>query len=219
LDYDVCIKLFKASGFLYAEPLVMGTLQDVLNFSLGFESTLPGRLGLPLLPNNVAEGVVIKPVHTTMLESKLGMKRVIFKRKVDGFTERQLRPRDFKKDEKQSYPGGVPDQLDRQLLKYEMLALVTEQRIVNTISKLGQPSSDGSTGPSWEEISSALVNDVVAELRADEELWGKFTSISKQSKRGLMMEVKEDCNLTVEGYKCSVQDQRTSPSPENTSCD
>ena len=34
-------------------------------------------------------------------------------------------------------------------LKYEMLALITEQRIVNTVSKLGRPSVPAqSTGPS-----------------------------------------------------------------------
>ena len=168
----------------------------MLNFPLGFESTLPAKLGLPQLPNNTAEGIVIKPVHTAVLESKGAMKRVIFKRKVDGFAERKPRCEDFRAKHKQGC------QQNYQLLKYEMLALVTEQRVVNTISKLGQPSVGGG-GPSWDEIRSALISDVMEELKTDEALWGTFISMSKHYKGVIMTEIKEDCKQMTEYYRAS----------------
>lgn len=168
----------------------------MLCYPLGFESTIPAKLGLPLLPNNIAEGIVVKPLHTAVLECKKGMERVIFKRKVEGFAEKKRRWKVPKV--KQGFPNDADEY---QLLKYEMLALVTEQRLVNTISKLGQPETDESTGPSWQEIQSALITDIIAELKTDEELWGKFIRMSKQFKGMLMTEIKDDCNTTIEEYK------------------
>lgn len=163
----------------------------MVNFPLGFDSTIPAKLGLPPIPNNVAEGIVIKPLHDVVLESKQGMKRVIFKRKVEGFAERK--PRRMEKSEKGLLTNG-------ELLKYEMLALVTEQRLVNTISKLGQPSTDKGTNPSWNEIQSALTADVLDEFKTDEELWEKFISMPKHHKGKLIAEMKEDCERTIEEY-------------------
>lgn len=193
MDYDKCIELFKSSGFLYAEPLVIGTLQDMVNFPLGFESTIPAKLGLPPLPGNIAEGIVVKPLHDVMLESKKVMKRVIFKRKVEGFAERKPRHKDFEGKSEKGSPAN------EEVLKYEVLALVTEQRLVNTISKLGQPSPEG-TDPSWEEIHSALTADVLAEFKTDKELWEQFISMSKHHKGMLIAEMKEDCDRTIEEY-------------------
>lgn len=200
MDYNKSMKLFKSSGFLYAEPLVAGTLQDVTNFPLGFDSTIPKRLGLPLLSSNIAEGVVIRPLSNTSVTTKKGEERVIFKRKVDGFRERKPRG--------QIQRIGSTQPIEYQVeLKYEMLALITEQRVVNTVSKLGQPSENPAqsrTGPSWEDVETALVKDVMDELKLDKELWEKFNKMPKPSKSILMTEMKEDCNRTVEEYKCSI---------------
>ena len=137
--------LFRESGFFYAEPLATGTLQDMISYPLGFESTLPRRFGLPALDKpNVAEGIVIKPVKNTILDTKKGPKRVIFKRKVDGFAEVKPKGRADQGYKKQAATSGswTPDnaQADFELLRYEMLALITTQRVVNVISKLGLPA-------------------------------------------------------------------------------
>lgn len=85
-----------------------------------------------------------------------------------------------------------------------MLALVTEQRVVNTISKLGQPLVEGDNGPSWEGIQDALVHDIMEELKTDEELWRKFISMLKHYKGEIMTEIKQDCKQIMEDYiqKC-----------------
>lgn len=139
------MELFKQSGFLYAEPLAMGTLQDMISYPLGFESKLPAKFGLPPLDKpNIAEGIVIKPIKDVFVESKKGPKRVIFKRKVEGFAEVKPRGRERVANgyRKQIEPTWTPnsDGQNFELLRYEMLALITTQRVVNVVSKLGRPS-------------------------------------------------------------------------------
>ena len=202
MDYDICMELFKSCGFLYAEPLATGNLQDMIIFPLGFDSTIPPKLGLPPLPTNVAEGIVVKPLKNVQVESKGGMKRVIFKRKVKNFCERKIRREEKKK-------LSLPDtnsQMEYTSLKYEILALITPQRIVNTISKLGLPNKEctNSSDPSWKDIESGLMADVIAELKLDDDEWEKFNTMPRQLKEALMTELREECKTSVEEYNSGV---------------
>lgn len=214
------MKLFKENGFLYAEPLITGSLQDMFNFPLGFNSTIPAKLGLPPLPEdikNTAEGVVVKPLKNTVIECRTGMKRVIFKRKVKGFCERRPRKKDFTAKEKQcSRDKGQQDYL---LIKYELFALVTEQRVVNTISKLGLPEESDALKPltTWDDIQKALLADVMDELKREEELWGSFITTPKLFKDQFIKETGKECTQIIEDYKLKfVQHQKTSLTPEQT---
>ncbi len=61
LDFAKSIEIFKSSGILYAEPLaVFNKLSDALNYPIGFQSTIPKKLGLEPISNNKAEGIVVK---------------------------------------------------------------------------------------------------------------------------------------------------------------
>ena len=141
MDYDVCMELFEESGFFYAEPLVTGTLEAMTSFPLGFDSKLPAKFGLPPLGKpNVAEGIVIKPLKDVVLECKKGPTRVIFKRKVAAFEE--VRKRGLGKENKGTSRSRVrtpANSQDFELLRDEVLARITIQRIVNVTSKLGRP--------------------------------------------------------------------------------
>lgn len=203
MDYDVCMRLFKESGFLYAEPLCTGTLQQMLDYPLGFTTKLPAKFGLPPIPEmpNVAEGVVIKPLKNTVIETKNGPKRVIIKRKVENFIERKKvrvpkenpKGKNHKATEKQNQRQYE----DFQLLKYEMYALVVEQRLVNVISKQGMPESE----EEWEEITANLVADVVEDLALEnEELWAKYQKEPKFMSR-LMRDLQEESARTVQDYR------------------
>ena len=177
LDYDVCMELFKQSGFLYAEPLATGTLQDMISYPLGFESKLPAKFGLPPLDKpNIAEGIVIKPIKDVFVESKKGPKRVIFKRKVEGFAEVKPRGRERVTNgyRKQAEPTWMPnnDGQDFELLRYEMLALIMTQRVVNVVSKLGRPSiSDPSSNSLGQESSNTpqTLTESLAAITVSEE--------------------------------------------------
>ena len=186
LDYDICIEVFQESGFMYAEPLIIGTLQAMISYPLGFESKLPAKFGLPALDKpNVAEGIVIKPLKNIVLDTTKGPKRVIFKRRVKGFAEVKPRGRDrgYKKQTEAWIPSSGHD---LELLKYDMLALITTQRVVNVISKLGRPplpslqtdelarkqkKQGGSmlfeNQVEWKDIVRGLVKDVIEELESE----------------------------------------------------
>lgn len=190
LDYDLCMELFTTCGFLYAEPLLIGSLQNMLDYPLGFESKLPDKFNLPHLEDrtNTAEGIVIKPVQNAVLPCKNGTKRVIFKRKVEGFMERK-EPKHVHKARDQKSQAFNPN---FEALRYEALALTTEQRLINTISKLGRPESDDTS--SWKEVADFFMQDVLTEICADNnELW---TTCEKD---GILIEkLKQELQVTTE---------------------
>eukprot|EP00731_Ephydatia_muelleri_P022493 Em0015g76a len=187
LDYDMCAQLFQEAGFLYATPLCTGTLQQMLNYPLGFATTLPQRLGLPSLPCNVAEGIVVRPIRETVLMTATkGPSRVIFKRKVEQFAEKHSRVPPPELDKGKTYLAD-----DAALMRVEMLALVTSQRVINTVSKYGLPD----TSEGWTEITERMIQDVLAVLRDEQApLW--FEHESK-----CMDELRQECDITVQGYK------------------
>lgn len=61
MDFVDSIEIFKLAGVLYAEPLKVFTkLSDALNYPIGFQSTIPKKLGYESVPNNKAEGIVVR---------------------------------------------------------------------------------------------------------------------------------------------------------------
>lgn len=200
------MRLFSKAGVLYTEPLLTGTLQDMLGLELGFETKLPAKFGLPPLEGkNTAEGVVIKPLKNIVLDTSKGPQRVIFKRKVEQFQERKPRgrrpPNSTATGKSQPKKGKKSWECDEQetnlkLLQYEMSPLVTEQRVVNTISKLGIPESESE----WTELAEALVRDVLESAEYEnEELWqlcGGATGVE-----GAIQGLREECMQTVDDYR------------------
>ncbi len=206
LDYDICVDLFKSCELLYAEPLVTGTLQDMLGYPLGWDSKIPAKLGFPPLPadvKNPAEGIVVKPMKNVMLETERDpeLVRVIFKRKIDGFRETQPR-------EKISKPEGKTTEYnqDYELVKCEMFLMVTQQRLVNTISKLGLPDSTVDSQREvrikWNSILSGLAADVLEEMETvHEDLWKSFKREQSAMVGKLKSELKRECGLAVKEYR------------------
>ena len=230
LDYDVCMQLFSAVGYLYAVPILTGTLQDMLSLELGFESKLPAKFGLPPLEGkkNIAEGVVIKPLKNIVLDTTKEPRRVIFKRLEETFWERKSMPITPKRQQQKgpklrgahTNPDGIvePTRKSRQkkklgkdsdftsqesnllFLKYEMSALVCEQRVVKTVSKRGIPES----GPEWAGLVDALVEDVLESAESEnEELWQTCGRRSR-GVEGLMEGMKEECRQAVEEYRLQI---------------
>ena len=59
--------LFAAAGFHYAHNLFTGPLDECLAFPCDFPTTIPSEYGLPLLEDNLCEGIVIKPLLPIIL--------------------------------------------------------------------------------------------------------------------------------------------------------
>lgn len=133
LHYDQASELLQQVGLLYAFPLLIGSYQEALEYPVTFSSTLPARLGLPpLAQENNAEGIVIKPLKTHLLTTAKGTIRPILKRKTEAFAE------DRRYHQAQKWADTSVAQTSRlEMLKWEAYNLVTENRLLNAVSKIG----------------------------------------------------------------------------------
>ena len=76
---------------------VRGTFEEVFNVNTEIDSTIPELLGLPKLPDNIIEGMVIRPNKN--LKTPLN-ERVIIKKKNKEFMEKASEPNPAKKAKK-----------------------------------------------------------------------------------------------------------------------
>ena len=176
---------------MYSRPLIMGTMEEVFNYKLGFVSTIPALFGLPPIDGNLAEGIVIKPLKDSTLMTHKGPKRLIFKQKIEKFSERRAlpRPENHLKStrEEETWRGMKGDEI-----KYEIAALITDQRVLNAVTKIGQPE----TKREWERVKNELVVDVRETLEEENE-----ELIKDCSDVIIMNEIKKQCGIFIQQYK------------------
>ncbi|MCP4152839.1 MAG: RNA ligase, Rnl2 family [bacterium] len=156
LPVDECNGLFESVDMFYAKPLLRGTMEECLNYPNTFLSKISQWLGLPEIEDNIAEGVVIKPVNPGYL--KVG-ERIIMKSKNEKFKER-------KSVKKRPPKQVVPLSPEAERLLQEMEAMVTENRLRNVLSKRGElpyPVPKNLFG----EIMKAFNDDVMEEFNKD----------------------------------------------------
>lgn len=79
----------------YCVVLKRGTMRECLEYPNDFETTIPDILGLPKIKDNIAEGVVLKPVEPKFMPSG---SRVILKNKNDKFKENNSRKKKVQVD-------------------------------------------------------------------------------------------------------------------------
>ncbi|MEM6265364.1 MAG: RNA ligase, Rnl2 family [Bacteroidota bacterium] len=127
LDVEIVNELFEKYELLHAKTLFEGSLKECLAYPNDFETTLPQELGLPVLTPNIAEGTVIKPVNTRHFNNGV---RVILKNKNEKWAENKRYHKTIKK-------GDISSE---KVLKLEeaILTYVTENRLDNVFSKIGQ---------------------------------------------------------------------------------
>ncbi|WP_411972403.1 RNA ligase family protein [Sphingobacterium sp. Lzh-3] len=132
LDYQTSISYFEEFDLFYAKPLFIGKMNEALNFNLRMNSSIPGRLGLPELKDNLIEGVVIKPYDSEKMQ--LEQERPIIKLKNPEFNE-QLK---FHEAEKWSFIPDVSSKSENlSFLVAAMRTYVTQNRLNSVISKIG----------------------------------------------------------------------------------
>ena len=126
-DTDLLAELCKETGLYCQIEEFRGTLDECLNFSPVYIDDTGNRFwGLPLIENNVGEGVVIKPIKPLWL----GQARVIFKNKNPKYKERirATKENNLKNtglNEKEEYWFNV------------MKDYMNENRVLTAISKVG----------------------------------------------------------------------------------
>lgn len=179
IDYDTATDWLTRFDLPINEVLFRGSLEQAYEQPIDFPSTIPKRHGLPELPDNSAEGLVIKPVQPVLVPTKKGPMRPIIKRKTARFQE------DARYHQAQvwdSKPGSNAASYALDLLEWSAKALVTKQRLQNALSKTGRDVSRT-------ELFRALISDVEEQLREDHaEEWSALAKAEKE----LLMAVVED---------------------------
>jgi Rnl2 family RNA ligase len=150
VPYRRAVALFESTGIPVAPVLRIGSLEELLELPVAFATRVPEQLGLPALPDNWAEGMVIKPWD---LEVPLTAPRYALKRKRPEFAETRddLVPAGYRGDS-----AGEDDALGR--AEMVLSAMLTDNRVHSAITKLGLPQ-DGD--------ALAGVDEIVAEVLAD----------------------------------------------------
>lgn len=160
MNFEDALALFAEIELLHVTPLMVGTYTQAVNFSPRFESGIPRLLGLTPVPNNLAEGVVIRPMRTILVPTKKGMERPIMKNKIPEFSEDKRFHTASKWAE--AAPAEGSWQSSETLfadLSYEVSSMITTQRIDNAISKMGHV--DPSDKPRMRALLEAFIADVI----------------------------------------------------------
>lgn len=114
----------ESAGLMTVPVLARGTRSELMRLPLRFDSRVPARFGLPPLPGNVAEGLVIKP--DVELDAE---RRAIVKRKIPEFSELQF-------DESQPFDANLHLALP-ELLRWAD-RMINAVRIASARSKVGE---------------------------------------------------------------------------------
>ncbi len=172
LDYDQALQIFQKVQLFHAQPLFVGKWNDANGYPIGFDSTIPALLGLPPLSQpNPAEGIIIKPVKSFYIETKKGRIRPIIKKKIAAFAEdkRFHQAHNVLSLSKGKWPTTQTSHNDEPLamLKWEIFNLVTENRLINAISKVGISESAKRTQARL--LFNMVLTDVLEELSETQE--------------------------------------------------
>jgi len=193
LDQDVARRLCEESGVRYARPLFRGSYGEAIAFPIGFETTLPARLGLPSLgPDNKAEGIVVKPERQIIIPQRDTCPRPVIKRKIPEFSEDKR----FHGAEKWSAKPAPASHASLELLRQEASSLVNENRWNAAASKVGRIEARDKDRIA--DVLALVCEDVMSELK--ERLSKEMKMLSKDDARALQTFVEEEARALVELY-------------------
>jgi Rnl2 family RNA ligase len=158
LDYDITEDIFKAAGFLYTPALARGDLATAMAYHPVFPTTLPERLGYPLIPNNWAEGTVIKPAFPSQWETDayqfcLKQKNPAYREKIKGGAT------PVRAASKVVLGQALQDLIN------EGLAYLTEGRYGSVVSKIGPV-----TPADHRTVMGAYAQDLLTDFLKDHEV-------------------------------------------------
>lgn len=169
-------QLFEKHGFIYAKTLYKGNLKECLNYPNNFKTTLPKMIGLPELNGNVCEGVVIRPIKSLFLTSG---SRVLIKNKNEKWREnnRHIDDHLIKKIMKEEWSENV------QFLCKEILKFISENRLNNVLSKIGEVHSKKHYGKILGLFNKDILEDF---LKIHEEMYNELEKNEQKEINKLM---------------------------------
>jgi Rnl2 family RNA ligase len=169
LNVDEANRFYEQGGFFYAKTLFRGTLNECLKYPNDALSVISEWFGLPPIEGNICEGVVIRPVKPTYLNNGC---RVLLKNKNERFAEKKaVKKRTPKLFVKPSY-STVLNELLPVVEQY-----ITENRLNNVISKIGEVSFPKDTGKLIGLFSKDILEDFLKEHS------GEYAAIEKSEQK------------------------------------
>lgn len=150
IDVEHCEETYKRFGFIYAETLFKGNLDECLGYSNEFQSTIPKKFGLHDIKDNICEGIVIKPMKPLYI----GDSRVIFKSKNKKFSEIKNNHRENKKIRSLQDENPILAEIVNDAERY-----ITKNRLDNTLSKLGEIEMPKEIGKVFKLFSEDVMDE------------------------------------------------------------
>ena len=188
LSYDIFAEFMEMVGFHYAKALYRGTLKECLAYPNDFPTKLPEKLGLPAIDNNIAEGVVIKPVHTLYFDNG---NRVILKNKNEKYKE--------VKEKKEKHVPDLSLSEEEKVLFEEARKYVTENRLRNVISKIGEI-----TDKKFGILLGSFNKDILEDWRKDFE--GEIAKLDKKRLKVIQKNIQKEAKELMVGNFVNIID-------------
>ncbi|TLU98759.1 2'-5' RNA ligase [Dyadobacter luticola] len=162
LSYEIAIAYFQKFNILHAKPLKIGKLSEVMDFDLRIDSRVPKQLKLPLIQDNLIEGVVIKPFGDISTDT-LGFRPII-----------KIKNREFEEDKKYlearnwSFSSSISSlSEDLNFLMDELRNYVNDNRLNSVLSKIGILRSENQTR--LQEVIQEFLEDVLVDFNINNE--------------------------------------------------
>lgn len=193
LDYEKALYYFEKYGLLHAKPLFIGKLNEALAFDTRINSTIPALLGLPLLENNLIEGVVLKPFHNPNTE--IIKFRPIIKIKNKEFDEKIT----FHQAKKWSYTPEttlLSKSVELSFLVDELAQYLNQNRLNSVLSKIGK--LDKSNILRMESIKMEFLRDILADF--DEDTNKMFSELQQPQQEWLKNRLNAKINEFLEKF-------------------
>lgn len=189
LDYDKAMDYFEKYGIFYAKALLTGKLNDVQDFNLRIDSTIPAQLGLPALEQNLIEGVVIKPLHHQHLDLDF---RPVVKMKNPEFDEEKK----FHESEKWSFTRKISSRSEELSFILEEIALyINDNRLQSAVSKTGK--IDFENAQRIQQISDEMLADTWADFNEDNQ--GLLSELNESQQEWLRQRMKARIQMVISG--------------------
>jgi Rnl2 family RNA ligase len=134
LNTETANSLFDKHKFVYAKTLFKGSLSNCLAYPNTFKTTIPEEYNLPELNGNTCEGVVIRPTQPLFMRNG---SRVIIKNKNEKWAENNNY---IDKAILKNLLSNDGEELSEEanFLCEEVFKLITQNRLDNLISKIGE---------------------------------------------------------------------------------
>ena len=196
LEFGKSLEIFKKSGFLYCEPLKIGTFDECISFDVEkFESTIPSKLGLPPPTDpqndtpikNIAEGIVLRKLYGRHASIKIKAKAFY---EVTGHQLPGTKPKkqknwgniNKKMNNKQNKESIKQNGMDKYNLNEELFDFiercVNENRYESVCSKEGELSLEN-----CRKIKGMMTGDVWKELNTQK--FGEINGLNKDAQKVL----------------------------------